>query len=673
MASLPAPGGRLAPIRQGWAGGLSWVLALALPLGASLAGSHTARPLLLNLGPGDSPYLTGFSPQYEIDDKVATHWTTYEAAVRLPVRLAGPAEVSYRFARVFPQSAVVEVEAAGAVIDRFTARGGLIEERRTMVGSGPAELIIRADSHERQDRGLRMDWIAWQPAPRTRVRLVGWALLAPPLLVALLLLLHRLLGFSGLQAGALTLPWAAALAAGLVLDPWLTHRLLRGLPLALLVFGAVGVVTGLGLHARGQVSASTVRTLGALCVATFLLRAFAVNHPDFYYPDLRTHARLVEAVAAAGLDFFVSPSRYIEEHGVWRTGAFGRTYAFPYSPAFHLPFTALRPPYDTLLLFMKLAGAALTVVPLVVVWALAGRAGLSPAGVALMVVIPTYTSRLSFAFLPSLLGHAVDMAFFFWLTGHLGEISRVRVFASAVVWVVACQLAYVSGVTNISLFVGLLAAAVATGALGASTAVARRDQPASTGTASPPLARRLRLDPRRALAILAFGLVGSLLSVALYYRDFLGMVADLLPRIAGQVPSSSRYPVRGFLEVAAGRTWDFFGVVHPVLAVLGLFRLFTRDPAFPGRRAVRVVAAAWLATYFFLLLGRARVPDVFLHGHETLLLTPLVCLAAGEALHAIWHSGRAGRYLAAGLSIWLTAQGLRLQWRAIFDQLANAR
>ena len=33
----------------------------------------------------------------------------------------------------------------------------------------------------------------------------------------------------------------------------------------------------------------------------------------------------------------------IAEHGVWRTEAYGRTYAFPYTPAFHLPFAAPRP------------------------------------------------------------------------------------------------------------------------------------------------------------------------------------------------------------------------------------------------------------------------------------------------------------------------------------------
>ena len=57
----------------------------------------------------------------------------------------------------------------------------------------------------------------------------------------------------------------------------------------------------------------------------------------------------MEKVQEKGLGFFVSPSEAIAEHGVWRTEAYGRTYAFPYTPAFHLPFAALGLPYDTLL------------------------------------------------------------------------------------------------------------------------------------------------------------------------------------------------------------------------------------------------------------------------------------------------------------------------------------
>jgi hypothetical protein len=344
-------------------------------------------------------------------------------------------------------------------------------------------------------------------------------------------------------------------------------------------------------------------------------------------------------MAEGGLDFFVHPSKYIAAHGVWLTEAYGRSYAFPYTPAFHLPFLLLPLDYDARITEMKLLAAAVSVVPLVLVWALARRLDASTLGALLMLLIPTYVSRLSFAFLPALLGHAVDMAFLYWLAGRLDDIPREkRAFATGVLFVCACQLAYVSGVINISLLVGVLALFAA-------------------------------LEPRRSLrrgvAILAMGLLGSLVSVALYYRDFLPMLTDVLGRLAGAAAAAPRYPVQPFLAVAAGRTHDFFDGVYPVLAFFGLGLLLVR-----GRG--RSLLAAWAATYLLLLLGRAKLPDLFLHGHETLLVTPLVCLAAGEALARLWRMGRFGRVAAASVLVFLAYQGLTLQWQALAAQLANA-
>ncbi|HET6898650.1 MAG TPA: hypothetical protein VFK70_09890, partial [Vicinamibacteria bacterium] len=59
------------------------------PLLAALVGVSGPRVVNLNLGPGDAPYIAGFAPEYEIDDKVGTHWTTYHAAVALPLQVRG--------------------------------------------------------------------------------------------------------------------------------------------------------------------------------------------------------------------------------------------------------------------------------------------------------------------------------------------------------------------------------------------------------------------------------------------------------------------------------------------------------------------------------------------------------------------------------------------------------
>jgi hypothetical protein len=162
------------------------------------------------------------------------------------------------------------------------------------------------------------------------------------------------------------------------------------------------------------------------------------------------------------------------------------------------------------------------------------------------------------------------------------------------------------------------------------------------------------------------GLFGSLLSFALYYRDFLPMAFDVLPGFAGGAATASRYPAQPFLAVVSARTHDFFGGVLPVLALAGLVLLLAR-----GRG--RDLLLAWGASYFVMLFGRANLPDLFLHGHETLFVTPLVCLTAGEALRALWGLGRIGRVAAASGLLFLAYQGLTLQWQALAAQLQNAR
>ena len=53
-------------------------------------------------------------------------------------------------------------------------------------------------------------------------------------------------------------------------------------------------------------------------------------------------------------------------------------------------------------------------------------------------------------------------------------------------------------------------------------------------------------------------------------------------------------------------------------------------------------------------------------------MTPLVCLASGQALAALARRGSARRAAAAILLLFLAAQGLAWQWSALADQLENA-
>src|SRR6185503_20183278 len=104
-----------------------------------------------NLGPNDADSITGFEPHYEIDGPVATRWTTYNARVDLPLALrGGGALLSYRYSRVLPETAVVDVLVDGRLVDRFTARGGAWVTRTAhvaAVGETPLRIDLRVDSH----------------------------------------------------------------------------------------------------------------------------------------------------------------------------------------------------------------------------------------------------------------------------------------------------------------------------------------------------------------------------------------------------------------------------------------------------------------------------------------------------------------------------------------------
>jgi hypothetical protein len=620
--------------------------ALALPaLAAALLGSSREPTITINLGPGDGPYIEGFVPEYEVDEGIGTHWSTYDASVALPVRIQGPFDVVYRFARILPQTAQVDVVIAGRVIDRFTCRGGQYLERRATVDlpqRTPAKVSFHVDSHDRRNMGLKIDWVRFEPRPGGVVRLTGTAVPRAAGLLLLIYVILRAASWTPRGAAFVVVPAAGAATAGLLLHPWLLHRLLTGLPEATAVFGAAGVLLGSWLRARGKASAEDVRHVTALALVGFVARAAAVSHPDFYYPDLMLHARLVEMLRDVGPRFLLTPAAYLAEHGGWSKPAYGGTSGLPYSPAFHGLFAFLPFGYDATLSVFKLAAAAFTTVPLVVVWTLARRLGAPPLGAALMLLVPTYTSRLSFALLPALFGHAADMLLVLWIAYNLGRLHERRTFLTGALIVGACQLAYVSSVMNASLFVGLLAVCLSL----------------SGGEAR-----------RQGAWLLAIGLLGATLAVLVFYRDFLGTAWHLVERIQGRgLQGTSRYEVESWWMLAYARTRDFFRGIYPLLATAGLVLLVRRD-----RERARPLLLAWLLTYALLLLLRAKVPDVFRYGHETLFFTPFVCLTAGVALAALWRHGHAGKATAAGVLAALAVQGLVMQWQAVAAQLGNAR
>ena len=616
-------------------------LLLAAPILSAHLGVQGPYRIALHLGPGSTPYLTGFVPEYEVEGWSRAHWSTRVGSIQLPIAVrGGPLRLSYRFARPLSEPAVVDVDLAGLPLEHFSFPGGRFRVRDVSIPAvleSPLDLTFVVDSADAEGLGLRFDWVRFELGPRARARLKGWAQWTPAAAVLTLWLILLATGWPALRAAALVVPVSGAASFGLLTDPWLTHRLTAELPLALILFGVALALSVRVLKRRALLSTADGPVLAALMTGAFALRVAAVSHPDFYHPDLRTHARFVQVIREAGGDFFAAPAEYVLRHGVWIREAYGREYAFPYSPGFHLPLVPLPLDYDGLVTAMPIAAACWSTVPIAILWMMARRLGLSTTGALLMAFVPTYTSRLTFAFLPSLFGHAVDVGFVYWLSTRLdGPFPRSALLRGSL-FISASQLAYVSGLLNVGAFALILVLV---------------------------LLLKHPSDPRAGRAVATILASGSMLSVLLYYRDFMGMALDLAPRALGAVPGvESLYPIRGFIEVSYERTRSFFGGIYPVLAAAGLWLVARRgNPSALG-------LGAWAGAYCLLLFGRAKAPDVFLRGHEALFVTPLICLASGEALARLASGGVFRKTLAWTLFLALAAQGLYLQYRSLAANL----
>jgi hypothetical protein len=247
--------------------------------------------VVLQIGPNDHRYLEGFAPHYEVENGiVGTRWTTYHARIDLPLALDGPAEVIYRFSRVFGEAAEAEVTLGGSTVDRFSARGGAVETRRIRLpalSATPLSIGFDVDSHERRNLGLKLDWIAIAPGARTRLSLLGEPRLLLALLAAFVFALFRWggLGFRGSAASSLVFVTAAV--AAMYRDVFgLAHVAAElSLPLVALSFAV-------GLYLRRKPKGALALPL---FVAGYLLRGYGLFHPSTFYGDVANARDYVEA------------------------------------------------------------------------------------------------------------------------------------------------------------------------------------------------------------------------------------------------------------------------------------------------------------------------------------------------------------------------------------------
>jgi hypothetical protein len=595
------------------------LLALAAcgPFAVLFLFASRATPLFLNLGPGDAPFTHGFRDGWERDGRdapTAFHWTEDGAWLRFPVVVHGPVRARLRHARFTRTPAAVTVIGEGRTVATWEqhARGFRLRKLDLGTWSGPVALQFRTEGEE-QPLGVALDWFQLEDVRGARP--TGEVLVRLLLLLAGVPIAIGLLTRSAAAGGAFGVG-LSALGIGAV---WV-DRLGGLLALAAAAVPALAVTVALGALA-GTARRRWPRLLDRRAVlvawAATLVALVALSQPFFYYPDVDTHAELVEALDETP-SLALDPRPYQAATGAWTRGIGDRRVPFPYSPAFHVIAWPLAHGLGavaavktvavlsfglTLLLAHVLARGAL----------LPPRAALLAQGV--VALLPVSASRLTLALYPALLAQALELGLVVFLSRRLPLASARTAFAL----LFAVQLAYTGSLLSVAVLVAGIAA----------WELARRD-PGSAG----------RL-------LLAWGLSAAAV-VALQYARFLPVLwRDVLPHAGGSAAEAEGSAVASALV----RLAIFFDHVHPVLALAGAVLLGTATPA---RRVLRATLSAGLA----LLALRYLLPALFRDAKEVELLAAPVAVAMAAAWTWLWGKGRTGRLGVLASAAWVAGWGV---------------
>jgi hypothetical protein len=644
---------------------LAW---LATPLAA-----RSSRPLVLNFGPGDAEYVSGFRQDWERLGRTRFHWTTLASTVTLPARLRGEGHLlRLRARRHFVEPAVVVLSGEGRALappfavaaDTKVAYRVIEVPLPALEGRGPFQLRIDAHSENPRPLGLALDWM--EIVPRGGARVIPLPPMRFALVAAVLaaFLAPRLAGAARLVASGHAALVLGAAAAGIAWDFVAAERILRHGAAPYVALAALGVLLVRWPAARRALRLEGSRA-GAVLV-TALLVALAIRlvlllHPQFYYPDVRVHANVAWQLHRRGLmnflrEFTVTQYRFSLglqlENGHW--------YAFPYPPAFYLlcwPLLKLgwRPEVA-----VSVLGAAVNSLEVFLVFAIGMRLrlsqGIALAGALVPPLLPLFLARLTLAYFPALVGHALDALFILLLLAHLHDLERPRVFSTLGAVLALALLAYTQALLNFGVLLPLF--------LLLQIAFDR-----SSGAR------------RRQLGLAAAGLLGVALSLAVFYGRYVATFVDmrrgvpmpeervLLEKLQQPGPAQEEDepaeqepddpyagpdldPWRG-VRKAAWRLYVFYGPFS-LAVVAGLVLLLARSVRGDAARFV----AAWASLYLLLNLASGGLPgpNLVRYNKDLEIVAPLFCLALGSLGAWFWTRGttlaRAGA-IAYAASFWL--------------------
>ena len=655
MPTLPSPSVSPPGLRaRRWERALAALLLAAAAAVLPDLALARARPFLLEIGPNDVEHVRGFRPDWERDGRTRFRWTTLSATATLPVRAEGDGHLlRMRVRRHFLDPAVVTVRAEGRPVTTFEIRA---DERTPykllelplppLEGKRPLALTFESRTVNPRPLGFALDWLEVErqspaarflPTTSIRVRLASLALAA--------FLAAVLAGASPRLASAHGSAAALLAGLGLLWSPAAAERILREGTSAYAV-ALLGPAALLGWWWRrrpagdgGVLERNAPVALTLLLSAALALRLAILLHPEFYYPDVKVHALFAWQLARRGLieflrEFTLNQYRYSLglqfENGHW--------YAFPYPPAFYLltwPLVAAAG-YRPEVAVSLLAGVV-NALELLLVFGLARSLRLSaPVGVAASaahVVLPIFTARLSLAYFPALVGHAVDAVLLLVLVRRQADLGRVRTVAAVGSLLGLALLSYTQSLLNFGLILPLF---LVVQVLADRTAEARRAQ----------------------VGLLLAGALGLALAVGVFYGRYVPIFVDMQRGVAmseervllekqdadrtragpePEEPPDDPYsgptldPIRG-LKKAASRLWIFYSVFAlPVLA--GLALLLRRLRGGTAR-----LVAVWAASYLLLNLASGGLPgpNLVRYNKDLEIVAPLFCLALALCGEWLW-------------------------------------
>ena len=430
------------------------------------AGHRVASSAVVDIGPTDAHYVSGFR-DIERDGPSYFRWSTVpSSSIQVPVRFCGPGTLQLRARRHFLDSAILTVSLGGVVLGQRSIQAGGDQPNEILefpVSKVPCQsnslVLLEASVGNGRPLGAAVDWLRFRS--ESGFRSAASSLLAGGLSLALIAASLIIVGVIGWPMLSINGPLALLIGLIFAIDPVAGERILRGGLIALILTLAIGLaiarVSGLAvLPVRSRTLLAAI-VLGALAIRLAFL------HPQAFYPDYRVHALVQQTYSGLGLQRFLDQLfeiQYARSLGLQQID--GNWYPFPYPPGPYTVIGAVRAVsgLDPLDAAIAVAAAASALMP-VLTLAIGLRLGLvSSAGLGaafFLALHPLLVRRMALGYFPGVIGQFVDSLALLVVVGSLSDEAReTRRWWLVVVLLLAAFLVYTQSIANFGLLTASL-------------------------------------------------------------------------------------------------------------------------------------------------------------------------------------------------------------------------